>query len=60
MFDRRSDRREFLDTHGYDPALAQKAYGFDLMSKGWVLGSASFKRALIEDHKRERSELELG
>lgn len=39
---------------------AQKAYGFDLMSKGWVLGSESFKQALIEDHKRALAELELG
>ena len=30
------------------------------MSKGWVLGSASFKRALIDEHKRELAEHELG
>lgn len=39
---------------------AQKAHGFDLMSKGWVFGSGSFKRALIEDHQRELAERDLG
>jgi REP element-mobilizing transposase RayT len=39
---------------------AQKAFAFDKMSKGWVLGSAEFKRALIADHKQELANLDLG
>ena len=30
---------------------ARKALAFEKMCKGWVLGSAAFKRALVEDHK---------
>jgi REP element-mobilizing transposase RayT len=39
---------------------AQKAFAFDKMSKGWVLGSNEFKQALINDHKMELAKLELG
>jgi len=41
-------------------SAAQKAFAFDQMGKGWVLGSAEFKRALIGDHKRELANLDLG
>jgi hypothetical protein len=39
---------------------AQKAFAFDKMSKGWVLGSDAFKRALIDEHKQELAKLDLG
>ncbi len=32
---------------------AQKQLKFDVMTKGWALGSKGFKRALIEDHKKQ-------
>ncbi len=41
-------------------SAAQKAFAFEKMSKGWVLGSAEFKRALIADHKQELANLDLG
>lgn len=40
-----------------DPA--QKAFAFDCMCEGWVLGSKEFKVALIEEHKGALQDLDL-
>lgn len=38
---------------------AQKAFAFDVMCKGWAMGSTEFKAALIEEHKEALSDLDL-
>lgn len=35
---------------------ARKALEFERMSKGWVIGSAQFKKALIEEHKEIKTQ----
>jgi putative transposase len=39
---------------------AQKAFAFDRMCRGWVLGSQEFKLGLIEEHQQTLAELNSG
>jgi REP element-mobilizing transposase RayT len=39
---------------------ARKSLRFDLMSKGWALGTKEFKMAVLDDEKRARAAIEVG
>jgi putative transposase len=60
--DTSAGRRKYLEYLRWlaedDPA--RKRMRFDRMSKGWVIGSKEFKKALLKEHLEVQAKLELG